>query len=197
MLPLHQMKNLLLSVGRHASILPRFDRSSLGINICKMFDLTPEDLSYKWEALSYNSTHTLNVFTMESAAALKAKIHQDLAKENAKKQKGRARLAGGVIRSRAPVMKASHPRAMASSSSTSTTGGTVKEEVKMEGIIAGPSSVDFKRPIVDPTSKTNRACKHPVDWSISPYLRHFVDRYMYEKVIERSEGGRLAYRIMP
>jgi DNA polymerase alpha subunit B len=139
--------------------------------MCKMFNLTPEDLSYKWEALSYNSTRKLNIFTMESAAALKTKIQRDLTADNAKKQAARPRLAGSVVRGRAPVLKTGHPRAVASSSGASAAGVTVKEEMKMDGI-AGPSSVDFKRPIVDTTLKSNRACKHPTGQFLSPYLRH-------------------------
>lgn len=53
--------------------------------MCKMYNISVEDLSYKWQALSYSNTNTVSIFTLKSVPDLKAKLQQDLDKTNATK----------------------------------------------------------------------------------------------------------------
>lgn len=85
------------------------------------------------------------------------------------------------------------------------TGTSAKTQVKVEprmggfsggkvfgsGVVAGPSKVVFKGPKNDEPSRKKRACE-----SVSRLLANILntkacppDRYMYEKVSERSEGA--------
>ena len=63
-----------------------------GATLCQTFNLTAEDLQYKWEAMNYRSTAThseISPLTKDSIAALKAKIQRSLS-ENIKKPQLRA-----------------------------------------------------------------------------------------------------------
>jgi DNA polymerase alpha subunit B len=63
-----------------------------GVNICQMFNMSPETLYYKWEAHSFNNTRSIHVLTTETIVSLKASIQRELTAENSKKQKARANL---------------------------------------------------------------------------------------------------------
>jgi len=63
-----------------------------GAAICQTFNLTAEDLQYKYEAMNYKSTAThseISPLTKDSIAALKTKIQRSLS-ENIKKPQLRA-----------------------------------------------------------------------------------------------------------
>ncbi|KAG6372872.1 hypothetical protein JVT61DRAFT_7307 [Boletus reticuloceps] len=63
------------------------------MGMCKMYNLTVESLSYKWQALSYSTTNTLAVFSPRSVPDLKAKLQQELNLRSAA-GRGRGRVSG-------------------------------------------------------------------------------------------------------
>ena len=51
-----------------------------GINMCQMFNVSPNDLFYKWEAYNYsNARVALSEFNLDSALALKAQMQRSVA----------------------------------------------------------------------------------------------------------------------
>lgn len=134
--------------------------------MCQTFGVTATDLRYKWEALCFGTSQSINILTMDSIAALKAKLQRDKAAEQAKANKtsarapmpsglsmGRGRMGpakfgpgrpglGGTLRVGTPPVK------------STIDGG----DVKRTGI-AGPSKVVFKGPKNDETSKSKRSCE--------------------------------------
>ncbi|KAH7885091.1 DNA polymerase alpha, subunit B [Phlebopus sp. FC_14] len=143
-------------------------------NICKMYNISAENLSYKWQALSYSTTSSLSIFTSKSVPDLKARLHQEQGRANVSKQEtgtrshapakfGRARGQPGVISNASISRSLDAPLNVGPLRSS-----IVKTEVTQ---VAGPSRVAFEGPRSDPTSYQKRAY-----------------RYMYEKVSERSEA---------
>lgn len=161
--------------------------------MCQMFGLTASDLLYKWEALSYSNTRSISIFTMDSCAALKAKLQRDKTTEQAKSNKptGRAQIQGNmsILKGRVGLPAKFRPGdldgALRVGKPPIKSGAGAFGDEKRNGI-AGPSRVTFKGPKNDEESRKKRACES--------YLRaiffhaHFADRYMYEKVSGRSEG---------
>jgi DNA polymerase alpha subunit B len=150
-----------------------------------MFNMTPENLFYKWEALSFNSTRSINVFTMDSAASLKASIQREIAAENNRKQQTRAKLFGKVTRGRVLARGFGAPKAAAAP-----TGAGISVKGEKDGIVAGPSRVTFKGPRTDAPARQDRSCE---SFHCATMTRHNLsnicpDRYMYEKISERSES---------
>ncbi|KAH7926462.1 DNA polymerase alpha, subunit B [Leucogyrophana mollusca] len=152
------------------------------ISMCQMYNLSVEDLFYKWEALSYSgSARGLSIFTIKSVPDLKAQIQRELHAETTKKQQAaarpnatasfaRGRFAGAAKfasagRLDAPLKLGAVPIKPANTR----VGPSIKSE--FESQIAGPSRVAFQGPDNDPLSRKKRAY-----------------RYMYEKVSERSEA---------
>ena len=135
--------------------------------MCQMFGLSATDLQYKWEALSFSSTRAINIFTVESCAALKAKCQRDKTAEQAKSSKapGRAPMPGNMDMARDRMggptkfgsanldgaLKVGLPPVK---SSTSTPAFA---DENRSGI-AGPSKVTFKGPKNDNVSRKKRAC---------------------------------------
>lgn len=164
--------------------------------MCQIFNLSPENLLWKWEALSYSSTRSFATFTMDSAYSLKAQIQRDMAAENSKKQKVQSNMNGSMSRGRIPgSMKPGgatiHPTStMMTASKSRLVFGGVKQEMSD---IAGPSRVAFKGHNNDETSREKRVCEFGMAIpSLYQRLRTSLDRYMYDKVSERSEGTALS-----
>jgi DNA polymerase alpha subunit B len=131
--------------------------------MCQIFNLTPENLLWKWEALSYSSTSSFSTFSMDSAHNLKTQIQREMAAENSRKQKVQSNLNGSMSRGRIPggmkprgVSVHSKSTAMMSSKSMRPVLGAVKQEIAS---IAGPSRVAFKGLDNDDASRKKRACK--------------------------------------
>ncbi|KAF9464138.1 DNA polymerase alpha subunit B [Collybia nuda] len=140
------------------------------VSICQIYNLDPQDLLWKWEALNFRTSNTLSEispFTMDSIGALKETLRRNLAKEAAKKPQRinpmGQKAAINLTRTRAPV-QAAKIKNMDMSSARSV-------QVKPEESVAGPSKVSFKGPKMDASSRKDRAY-----------------RYMYEKISERSEA---------
>ena len=147
--------------------------------------------------------------TMETLTAFKAQMQRDMAREGAKKAQVKARgdmTTANVNRSRFPGQMMNQARAMdvdPVGPSTSLGAGTaaaaspVKKEPVTISLNLAPSHVVFQGAKTDPESRKRRACES--------YIYHCVnvdsciaDRYMYEKISERSEGQFNCYiRLLP
>src|ERR1700732_3603283 len=135
--------------------------------MCQMFGLSATDLQYKWEALSFSSTRSISIFTMESCAALKAKCQRDRAAEQAKSNKapGRAPMPGNIDMARGRMVG---PVKFGSARFDGTLkvglppvksfAGMPGSSDAKRGGIAGPSKVSFKGPHNDEVSRKRRAC---------------------------------------
>jgi len=58
-----------------------FHDQTLGVNMCRMFNISAEDLFYKWEAFKFDGSgvRSFSSLTMESADALRSQIQRGLA----------------------------------------------------------------------------------------------------------------------
>ena len=132
--------------------------------MCQMFSLSPTDLQYKWEALSFSNTRSISIFTMDSCAALKAKCQRDKVAEQAKSNKlsGRAPMPGnmditkgriGPAKFGAPKLDGPLSVGLPPVKSFAGTPGLGDEK------IAGPSKVTFKGPDNNEMSRKKRACE--------------------------------------
>ena len=140
----------------------------IGVNMCQMFGLSATDLQYKWEALSFSSTYSIKIFTMDSCAALKAKCQRDKAAEQAKLSKAPGRapmprnmdMAKGRVGGRAKFGSANLDGALnvGLPPVRSLAGAPGFGDEKRNGI-AGPSNVTFKGPETDEISRKKRACE--------------------------------------
>lgn len=121
-----------------------------------MYNISVEDLSYKWQALSYSNTHTFSIFTLKSVPDLKAKLQQDLDKTNATK----------LTASRPFVRGRGAPAGAAKVPTAGTLDGNLKIGPLRSGFIKSevatfsrPSRVVFKGPKSDEASLNRRACE--------------------------------------
>lgn len=94
-----RMYEVPLLVGCTRSWLP-------GISICKLYNLSPNDLFYKWEASTSNfntmfRTQTAAKFDMEAVVSLKATLQRDL--NDKKRQTPKMNRTAMVARNRMPV----------------------------------------------------------------------------------------------
>jgi DNA polymerase alpha subunit B len=133
--------------------------------MCQMFSLSATDLQYKWEALSFSSTRSINVFTMDSCAALKAKIQRDKAAEQAKHNKppGRAPMPGNMSMMRGRM--GGPPKFGPANLDGALKVGLppVRSAAGDERrSVAGPSKVAFKGPENDEMSGRNVLVSDPV-----------------------------------
>ncbi|KAH9841513.1 DNA polymerase alpha, subunit B [Rhodofomes roseus] len=143
------------------------------VRICEMFNLSGEDLRYKWEAMKLGKKAFL--FTMDDIPDLKAECQKDLlAKANREKPKTRGTLSGPLSKTfGSPFPKGGfRPGAMLNR------GTPVKRQdgfavatagESRKGPVAGPSGVRFSGPGIDDEASRSRNY-----------------RYMYEKVSDRS-----------
>ncbi|KAH9936258.1 DNA polymerase alpha/epsilon subunit B-domain-containing protein [Fomitopsis serialis] len=142
------------------------------VRICRMFNLSGENLKYKWEAMKFGNS--LAPFTMNDIPDLKAKCQADLTKANRDKPKTRGTLDGPLSKNlRSPFPKAGQRLGGMMNLATPVKRrdgfaiATMGEGKK--GPVAGPSKVKFSGPNVEEEST-----------SIRTY------RYMYEKISDRS-----------
>jgi DNA polymerase alpha subunit B len=61
-----------------------FHDQTLGVNMCRMFNISAEDLFYKWEAFKFDGSgvRSFSSLTMESADALRSQIQRGLANKS-------------------------------------------------------------------------------------------------------------------
>lgn len=131
--------------------------------MCQMFSLSATDLQYKWEALSFSSTRSINVFTMDSCAALKARIQRDKAAEQAKHNKppGRAPMPGNMsmMRGRMGAPPKFGPVKLDGALKVGLPPVRLAAGDEKRNGVAGPSKVAFKGPENDGMSRKKRACE--------------------------------------
>lgn len=126
--------------------------------MCKMYNLSVENLSYKWQALSYSNTNTLAIFTLQSVPDLKARLQQEVGRLNATKLEGALRGAT-FARGRGRGATARGPTARTLDAGLKIgplRSGVVKSE---SSAFSGPSRVVFEGPKSDEQSRKSRACK--------------------------------------
>lgn len=134
--------------------------------MCKIYNLTVESLSYKWQALSYSNTNTLAIFTLQSVPDLKARLQQELSRLNATKQEAVSRGAAGFTFKRGQGRVSGFAKAPTASSLDASLkvrplrSGILKSEVSES---PGPSRVVFEGPRLDEQSLKSRACEDIVD----------------------------------
>ena len=159
--------------------------------MCTMYNLSVENLSYKWQALSYSNTNTLAIFTLQSVPDLKARLQQELGRLNASKQEPSRSAARVLGRGRGRTAKAP---ATSRLNEGLKIGPLRSAAVKSE--FSGPGRVTFQGPRSDGQSRKSRACKRSsTPPRASPNDIAPPDRYMYEKVTERSEGGQIFFQL--
>lgn len=167
-----------------------FDALTLGVSICKMYDITPDDFRFKVEAINYKPSTTrseISPITMETLSGVKAQIQQGLAKENAKRartatrglntahvdrNKVMAHMGRGVISKPSPslpVVKQEH-RSLE-------TNGTISSHA------AQTSNVVFSGPSTDLESRKKRGCEPYTPLSILAFIyRTFRPIYVRENI---------------
>ena len=131
--------------------------------MCQSFGLTAIDLRYKWEALCFGTSQSINILTMDSVVALKAKVQRDKVAEQTKANKtsARAPMPSGLSMGRGKMGPAKFAPGKPGLGGTLRVGTPpVKStleggDVKSTGI-AGPSKVTFKGP---QNSKNKRPCE--------------------------------------
>lgn len=125
--------------------------------MCQTFNLSVEDLRYKWEALSFSNVSSLRIFTMDSVADLKISIQRDIAAKAAKIQKAQAKPSGNAARGRAAAPKFNQQRGPVLQPKAGRSMPFVKEE---KGILkTGPTRVSFVGPPDDNESRQARSCE--------------------------------------
>jgi DNA polymerase alpha subunit B len=136
-----------------------------------MYNLTAEDLKYKWEALIFGKAKSILRFTRESVADLKAEIQREIQAKNASsvsrsagattfargKLAGSAKFAGVNSAGLTGALKtaAQPPKAL----SGGTTGVSVKLEQNFDSPIPSSSRITFVGP---EGGRETRACEHHI-----------------------------------
>jgi DNA polymerase alpha subunit B len=124
--------------------------SSIGITLCQMYNMTPKDLLWKWEAIKFGRQSPLSevsVFDMDCIVAVKAQITRDLLTR--RKQQPRI--------NQSSVISANLNRSLYSTGSVKTTPVQVKTEVND---VSGSAGLSYRGPKLDEASRKKRACKH-------------------------------------
>ncbi|QRV77706.1 DNA polymerase alpha subunit B [Ceratobasidium sp. AG-Ba] len=138
-------------------------------SICKTFNITPEDLRYKWEALIYNSSikdKPISFFDANCARDLQQQLQRDLAKTSQTKAKTtKTSVAKRPMRGNALGANPFAPPA-----GRTRTGPSVKVE---------PSTPSI-------SSHQNLSTGRPVNFSMPQDYESYRYRYMHEKLYERA-----------
>lgn len=150
-----------------------------GVKLCTTFSLTAEDLLWKVEANNYSARNNLSEFTpvtMDTLGAIKKQLSQSQTKGTRTQMKSRQSQQAEVnLRAAPSTLKA----AMA----------VKKEEPSTQRFLeAGSPSVTLIGPDMNRDAKKRRACELCVIELAQLHSFVFSDRYMYEKLIDRSEG---------
>ncbi|KAF7968742.1 hypothetical protein HWV62_29569 [Athelia sp. TMB] len=148
------------------------------VKLCHMFNLSADDLRWKWEAISFNATRSIKFFDIESCSMIREQMQREKATELAKLKKasipsrsqigpGRGGRPGAFTKRPSGKDALSGPLKVGLTSSSRLMASLGSDD---KNSVAGPSKVTFRGPKDDEASKKQRAY-----------------RYMYEKVSERSE----------
>ena len=120
-----------------------------------MYNMTPKDLLWKWEAIKFGRQSALSevsVFDMDCIIAIKAQITRDLLREDThRKQQTR--------HNQSSVISANLNRSqLYSVGSVKTT--TVQVKTEANDVSGGSVGVSYRGPKLDEASRKKRACKH-------------------------------------
>ncbi|KAJ6512102.1 DNA polymerase alpha/epsilon subunit B-domain-containing protein [Mycena vitilis] len=129
------------------------------VSICQNYNMSPEELQYKWEAHNFRPSATrseISPYTIESLTTLKAQIQRERAAKSAPQRAApRTSLVAAINRS-----------AFRNRNPGPKPAGAVQVKVEppadgsgMEGI-AGPSTVSFKGPSNDASARKKRAYRY-------------------------------------
>jgi DNA polymerase alpha subunit B len=133
-----------------------------------MYNLTAQDLQYKWEALSYGKAQTIVRFTRESAVDMKAQMQREIQAKNASSVSksavatgfARGKLANSAKFVGVNAKGLTGPLKAATRPPKALFGGMASVPVKLEqdfdGPIASSSRVTF---VGQKEARQNRACE--------------------------------------
>jgi hypothetical protein len=117
-----------------------------------MYNLSPEALSWKWEAFVYGDTRSISLMTLEKARELRTSIQRSIDDDARKRTAAtQPRMMKNVFGGRKPVF----------ASNVAAKGNGTAVAVKMEAMptsIPRPSKVSFRGPPTDEESKRKRKC---------------------------------------
>ncbi|KAJ6620810.1 DNA polymerase alpha/epsilon subunit B-domain-containing protein [Mycena sp. CBHHK59/15] len=126
------------------------------VAVCQNYNITPEELQYKWEAFNFKPSATrseISPYTMDSLSALKVQIHRDMTSKSAQKEQPRSSLVAtinrGAFRNRNPGPKLAPVHVKVEPT----------DGFGMVGI-AGPSKVSFRGLKNDAPSRKKRAYRY-------------------------------------
>lgn len=117
--------------------------------MCKTFNISPEDLKYKLEAVCYNAAQTTQIITHDTVRELRANLEAERAKNDraaAMPRKSVALLRGRGLQANVSVSKM-----------TETLPGPLNSRKLNDA--ASTSTLVFRGPEMDHASVKNRACK--------------------------------------
>jgi len=157
-----------------------------------MYGISAEDMVYKVEAINYKASVTgseISPITMETLRAVEKDIQRGLS-QKANTTKAKSQMRGSFIT--AQVDRSRLPKHAQQIAAKATPLQQIKQENPGETSSSSLSSsivttnISFIGPPTDPEAKKKRAC----EFKLSAYANssnHSSDRYMYEKMSERSE----------
>lgn len=159
------------------------------MQICTLLNVTPEDLFFKWEAFSFSSSskdRVISSLTLEGARDLRAHIHQQQAAE-ATTSKSTAQ--GAKIRGLPRSLTRKLPN-IPSSKLPLESQAIPRGTNQLRPAASEPASTPYhpKAKYTPSPTLTGYNCE-----ALNPLVIHHTypsspDRYMYERVPERSEG---------
>jgi DNA polymerase alpha subunit B len=133
------------------------------VNLCQIYNISAENLFYKWEAINFASRSVQFSFTMDSAHALKAQIQRDLAAESSRRQQAKSNMLAGMNKGRPSGMARLGVRADATAAPSITSmprsdkfGGVIRDNISRT---TGPTKVSFTGLKSDEDSRRKRACE--------------------------------------
>ena len=156
---------------------------TIGVNLCQNYNLPPDDLRWKWETVKHLSreTHRLDASSLDE---LQRYIIQEQAKPTRPATKGSGVRLSGVMSMRGGTSGyglGRIPRQLDGGFMS----GVKKEDVDRPVPVAGSSKISFSQ--VGGIERRERECLIGVDFPCANPVR-LLDRYMYEKLSERSDS---------
>lgn len=127
--------------------------------MCQIYNMTPESLLWKLEAINFKSTATrseISPITLDSIGLLKAQLQREMTMETVKRVQAKPRGSATAVvnRSRMPPNMGRSLAAVAPVAPVQ-----VKNEQTGETKVSSESSVHFVGPNSGPDAKKTRACE--------------------------------------
>jgi hypothetical protein len=157
----------------HVVLFKQRPMSTTGYDICNTFKLSAESLRYKWEAMCYNASRKTmsNSLNLENARDLRAHINREVT------------AAADLAAKRARIARTTGPRTGRLFSGTSFGTPTVKREALEHDI---PDQSAASTTFETNSNRTKCCMSSRLSYAIAQSIE---DRYMYEKISERSDGA--------